>query len=99
MNDTGMIILTFISGFILGLFFFGGLWWTTKRALLSKMPALWFLTSLFVRLGTVIIAFYYLSRGHWERALVCLLGFIIARTIIMRITQVKDQSNPVEKEG
>jgi len=42
MNDTGMIILTFISGFILGLFFFGGLWWTTKRAMFSKMPALVF---------------------------------------------------------
>ena len=99
MNETGMILITLIMGILLGLFFFGGLWWTTKKGLLSKTPALWFLTSLFVRIGIVIIAFYYLSRGHWERALICLIGFIIARTIIMRITQVKDQSNPVEKEG
>ena len=99
MNETGIIILTLITGFLLGLFFFGGLWWTTKKGLLSKTPALWFLTSLFVRIGIVIIAFYYLSRGHWERALICLIGFIIARTIIMRITQIKDNSKPLEKEG
>jgi len=99
MNETGMILITLIMGILLGLFFFGGLWWTTKRALLSKTPAMWFLTSLFVRIGIVIIAFYYLSRGHWERALICLLGFIIARTIIMRITQIKDNSKPLEKEG
>ena len=99
MNETGSIILTLIMGILLGLFFFGGLWWTTKRAILSKSPALWFLTSLFVRLGIVIIAFYYLSRGHWERALISLLGFIIARTMIMRFTQVKGKSKPIEKEG
>ena len=86
-------------GILLGLFFFGGLWWTTKKGLLSKTPALWFLTSLFVRIGIVIIVFYYLSRGHWERALICLIGFIIARTIIMRITQIQDNSKPLEKEG
>jgi len=99
MNETGMILITLILGILLGLFFFGGLWWTTKKGLLSKTPALWFLTSLFVRIGIVIIAFYYLSRGHWERALICLIGFIIARTIIMRITQIKDNSKPLEKEG
>jgi len=99
MNETAMIILTLLSGFLLGLFFFGGLWWTTKRALLSKIPALWFLTSLFVRMGIVIMAFYYLSGDHWERALICLIGFIIARTVIMRITQVKDNSKPLGKEG
>ena len=99
MSETGMIILTLTSGFLLGLFFFGGLWWTTKKGLLSKTPALWFLTSLFVRLGTVIVVFYFLSRGHWERAFICLLGFIIARTIVMRITQIKDKSKPLGKEG
>ena len=99
MNETGMILITLILGILLGLFFFGGLWWTTKKGLLSKTPALWFLTSLFVRIGIVIIAFYYLSRGHWERALICLIGFIIARTIIMRNTQIKDNSKPLEKEG
>ena len=99
MNETGMILITLIMGILLGLFFFGGLWWTTKKGLLSKTPAQWFLTSLFVRIGIVIIVFYYLSRGHWERALICLIGFIIARTIIMRITQIKDNSKPLEKEG
>ena len=99
MNETGIIILTFISGCLLGLFFFGGLWWTTQKGLLSKIPALWFLTSLFVRLGITITSFYFISREHWERALICLLGFIISRTMIMQITRIKDKSKPLEKEG
>jgi F1F0 ATPase subunit 2 len=90
MNELGMMILTLIAGFLLGAFFFGGLWWTTRKGLLSRTPALWFLGSLFLRMGITITAFYFISRGHWERTVICLLGFIIARFIIMRYTQVPE---------
>ncbi len=88
MNEFGLILLTLISGLLLGIFFFGGLWWTTKRGLLSKSPALWFLGSLLIRMGITVVAFYFISRDHWERALICLLGFIVARFIIMRFTAI-----------
>lgn len=88
MNEIGMAILTLIAGFLLGGFFFGGLWWTTKRGIVSKSPALWFFASLFIRMGIAITVFYFISRDHWERALICLVGFIVARFIIMRFTQV-----------
>ncbi len=88
MNEFEMILLMLVTGFLLGGFFFGGLWWTTKRALLSKSPALWFLTSLFIRLGVTITVIYFISHDHWERALICLAGFIVARTIIMRVTNL-----------
>jgi len=92
MNELAVILLIILAGFLLGLFFFGVLWWTTKRGLLSKSPALWFLGSLFIRMSIIITAFYFISRNHWERALICLIGFIIARMIIMRYTQTTDKN-------
>jgi F1F0 ATPase subunit 2 len=88
MNEIGTIILILIGGFLLGLFFFGGLWWTTKRGLLSKSPALWFLGSLIIRMSIIVAGFYFISRDHWERAVICLFGFIIARMIIMQNTKL-----------
>ena len=90
MNEVGTVILILIAGFLLGIFFFGGLWWTTKKGILSKSPALWFLTSLFVRLGITMTGFYFISRDHWERVLICLAGFIVARGIILRFTKVPE---------
>ena len=90
MNEIGTMLLSFIAGALLGIFFFGGLWWTTKKAVRSKSPALWFLVSLFVRLGITITGFYLVAHDHWERMLICLLGFVIARMIVMRFTQVPE---------
>ncbi len=87
MNEAGLLIIAIIAGFLLGVFFFGGLWWTTKKAVLSKSPVLWFLASLFLRLGIVLSGIYFLSGGHWKRILICLLGFIVARILVMRFLQ------------
>ena len=90
MSEAIIIPVILIVGILLGIFFFGGLWWTTKRGLVSKYPALWFLGSLLIRIGITVTMFYFISRDHWERALFCLVGFIIARSIILRFTQVPD---------
>lgn len=99
MIETGMMILSLFAGFLLGVFFFGGLWWTTKKAVLSKLPALWFLISLFVRLGITISVIYFISREHWQRMLICLLGFIIARMIVIRLTKITETKNNKQKGG
>ncbi len=87
MNEIGIIILILLTGFILGVFFFGTLWWTTNRGVVSKLPALWFLGSFFIRMSITVTVLYFISRRHWESVLVCLLGFIIARVMIMRFTR------------
>lgn len=93
MNEIGMIILSLIVGFLLGIFFFGGLWYTTKKGVHSKSPALWFMLSLFIRLGITLAGFYFISNGHFERMLICLLGFMIARFIITRYTEIPETNN------
>lgn len=98
MDKVLILLLAFAAGLLLGAFFFGGLWWTTKKALASKVPMVWFFSSLIIRLGITLLVIYYLGRNHWERILICLLGFIIARIIIVRLTRKQVQTKSATKE-
>ena len=40
MSETLALILTLLAGVLLGAIFFGGLWWTIRRSVSSKQPAL-----------------------------------------------------------
>ena len=87
MNETLMLVLAWAAGGGLGAVFFGGLWWTVRKGVSSKQPALWFFASLLVRMGIALAGFYFVGRGHWERLAACLLGFLIARFIVKRLTR------------
>ncbi len=87
MNDFLFLVLALVAGHVLGVIFFGGLWWTVRRGIFAKSPALWFLGSTLLRMGMVLTGFYFVGRGNWQRLVVCLLGFIAARFIVMRLTR------------
>jgi F1F0 ATPase subunit 2 len=91
MNETLFMILAFIGGLVLGVLFFGGLWLTVKKSVTSKIPALWVFGSFFLRVGITLIGFYYISLGHWQRLLICVLGFVAARYIVIRFTKSIDE--------
>ena len=84
---------------MLGAIFFGGLWWTVRKGVSSERPALWFLGSLLLRMSIALTGFYFVSGGHWERLLVCLLGFVIARLVVTRLTRppAEDQTRPAQE--
>ena len=99
MNEFPALAPASAAGMLLGAFFFGGLWWTVRRGLCSKRPALWFMGSLLVRTSVVLAGFYFASGAHWERLLACLLGFIIARFVVTRLTGPPIEGpNPPAKE-
>ena len=75
------------AGGVLGLLFFGGLWWTLRRALNSANPALWIGGSLLLRVAAAVTGFVLVSAGDWRRMLACLLGFWIARWLVVRLTR------------
>ena len=79
--------LAVLAGSVLGAFFFGGLWWTIRRGLSSTRPVSWFFGSLLLRTGMVLIGFYYLLGDDWRRLLAGLLGFVIGRLIVTRLTR------------
>lgn len=97
MSEITFIILAALSGLILGLFFFGGLWWTIRKSIVSKHPALLMLSSLIIRFCVVLAGFYYISLGSWKRILSCLAGFIIAKFIVTRLT--RPESEKIDKKN
>jgi F1F0 ATPase subunit 2 len=100
MNSLLFLALALVSGLLLGALFFGGLWWTVRKGVLSKSPALWFLGSMLLRMGIVLVGFYLVGRGDWQRLVACLLGFIIARLIVTRLTRTRiENSASIAKEA
>ena len=81
------LALALVAGLVLGAIFFGGLWWTVRKGVLSKHPATCFLGSLLLRTGIILAGFYFVAGGHWQWLLACLLGFVIARLIVTRLTR------------
>ena len=90
MNEILYMVLAFFGGLVLGTLFFGGLWLTMKKVLTSKMPGLLFSGSFLIRAGITMIGFYYISLGHWQRLVICVIGYIVARILVMRITKQLD---------
>jgi len=99
MNESLMMALAWGVGAVLGVVFFGGLWWTVRKSLYSKRPALWIFGSLMLRLSIVAAGFYLFSGRHWGRLLLCLLGFIAARSGVIRLTRPsgQDQTGPAQE--
>lgn len=89
MNETLIMILAFVAGIALGIIFFGGLWFTVKKALTAKIPALWLIGSFILRIGIALAGFYFVGSGVWQRLVLCLLGFILARFIVIHFTKTK----------
>jgi F1F0 ATPase subunit 2 len=87
MNETLTLVVAGAMGVVLGAVFFGGLWWTVRRGVSSPRPALWFVGSLLLRTGIVLAGFYFVGGGQSQRLLVCLLGFVSARCLVMRLTR------------
>lgn len=96
MNEMTGYIAALCTGGILGWFFLQTLWWTTRKGLVAKRPALWFLGSNLLRTGIVLFGFYLISAGQWQRMTSCLLGFVIVRILMMRkqtVEKLKTQVN------
>jgi F1F0 ATPase subunit 2 len=46
-------------------------------------------------MSIALAGFYVVSRGHWERLLLCLVGFVIARLVVMWLTRTsEDHTGP-----
>ena len=84
MNFIVSLFLAFLAGAVLGLLYYGGLWLTIQRLPKASLPGVLVAMSLFLRLGLVLVAFYLVMGGRWERLLACLAGFLLARVLLVR---------------
>ncbi len=70
-------------GLVLGLFYFSCLWFTVRRLGSSQHPVLLMIGSGGARLSVALLGFYVIVGGHWERLLIALAGFLIARALLI----------------
>jgi F1F0 ATPase subunit 2 len=86
MIDLSPLLLALAAGLVLGAVYFGGLWWTVLRGIGSRHAALWFFVSLLLRTAVAMLGFYLIARGSWERLVVSVAGFVVARFIVIWLT-------------
>ena len=102
MNDFLKLVISLgpalVEGMLLGLFFFVGLWWTVRKLDSTKHVALLFLGSLLIRTSIVVLGFYFILGDDWQRLVVGLFGFVIARIIVTRFIPIAHPSNSLMRK-
>jgi len=99
MNEALSLMSALAAGGLLGAFFFGGLWWTVRNGISSPYAALWFMLSMLLRTSIVLCGFYFILGENWQRLLASLLGFVIARLMVMRFTRIAEQPAKIAQEA
>jgi len=81
-----VIHLTFaaLAGSALGLFYFGGLWFTVRKISCYGKPVLLIFGSFLVRQVVTLSGMYLVMDGELPRLLACLAGFLLIRIILTR---------------
>lgn len=87
MIEYWILALYGMAGIALGVFFYGGLWWTIQRGIAAKQPALWFLGSLVLRMGVTLGGFYFIAVRGLIPVLVALACFFLARLLVTYATR------------
>ena len=78
------LLVCLVAGFTLGAFYFGCLWWTVRRLPTLRQPGLVLFVSFVARTVVVVAGFYAVSGGRWQRIVACLVGFLLARALLVR---------------
>jgi F1F0 ATPase subunit 2 len=94
MNELLSLALAWLAGATLGGVFFGGLWWTVHKGVLSQQPVIWFAGSLLLRTTITLAGFYFVMGSSWRRLLLCSIGFIMARVLVTWLTRLPQSQKP-----
>lgn len=87
------LILPLLIGVGLGFLYFGGLWLSVQKINTALYPALWMISSFVIRIGILLITFYWLVMVSWTNLAVAFIGFLITRSVfIQRFKPVKHLS-------
>ncbi|SFC24756.1 F1/F0 ATPase, subunit 2 [Alkalibacterium subtropicum] len=73
----------FFIGIILGITFFGGLYWTVEKLTEVKRPALLMTVSLILRMTVLLSVLFYVSKSGYMGIIYTLLGMLFVRLIMI----------------
>lgn len=101
MENILILLVSLLVGAALGLAYFGTLWLTVRRLPSTRHPFAMAMVSVWGRLAVLLVAFYYVVRGgHWQRLVACLIGFVIARIVLLkRLGPTGKDGTPTQKDA
>lgn len=76
-------MINFFIGVILGIVFFGGLYWTIHKLTEVKQPGFLMIGSLIFRMALLLSVLYYVSRSGYKGILYALFGMLLVRIIMI----------------
>ena len=84
MNDWISMIFPALSGILLGMIYFFGLWWTVGRLSRTDRPVGLYLLSFGLRITILLLAFFFLLNLGVTEFLVAFAGFLVTRLALVR---------------
>jgi len=78
------MVYSFFGGIILGLIFFGGLYYTTQKLPKAKKPALLMFSSITIRMIILVGGLYLIFSNEISRLLIAILGVFISKYIVVK---------------
>ena len=78
------ILIRLLGGLAVGIFFYGGLWFTVSLLAAARYRALLLLGSFGIRTLVVVSGFLVLIEKRWDYALWCLIGFTVGRLVVVK---------------
>ncbi|UJF16455.1 ATP synthase subunit I [Jeotgalibaca sp. MA1X17-3] len=90
------MIVSFLIGLLIGILYFGGLYYTTQKFNHVKSPGLFMILSFIFRMGILLTGLYYLAQAGFKNILLGFLAIMIVRMIMVSKIK-KDPSKPDTK--
>jgi F1F0 ATPase subunit 2 len=78
------ILIRLLGGLAVGIFFYGGLWFTVNLLAGSRYRAWLLLGSFGIRTLVVVSGFLLMIERRWDYALWCLIGFTVGRLAVVK---------------
>lgn len=73
------LLVSLGAGFLIGLVYFGGLWWTARRVSRTKAPGPLLVGSFVVRMAFLLAALYAVTRGEPVDVAAAIVGVWLSR--------------------
>lgn len=82
------MIKSFLIGLVIGLLYFGGLYFSTQKLDDVKSPGFLMIGSFILRMVILIFGLYYLAQTNYQSVLLGFVGIMLVRVVL--VTKVKD---------